>query len=77
MTGQIFDEEKPSKTFGEALGKTKNAVVSFGGEIKDDIKSIDTKAIKAQLGGFWRKITGKTEEQVPILDVAHDPEHHE
>jgi|LakMenEpi03Oct11_1017367.scaffolds.fasta_scaffold10017_1 hypothetical protein len=75
MTGQIFDEEKPSKTIGEVLDKTKNAVVNFGGEIKNDINSIDTKAIKQKLGGFWRKITGKNEEQVPILDVAHDPEH--
>lgn len=69
ITGTVFEEEKPPKNVGEALDYAGNAVSKFGSGVVDEIKSIDTTAIKSKLAGFWTKIRGQ-----PQAAASHDAE---
>ena len=70
ITGVFFNEEKPAKSLGETFDRTKAKAKQIVGEVK----SIDTAAIKAKIGGFWNKIRGREQEPTPNLQ-SHDPDH--
>lgn len=43
----------------ETLERTKVKAKQLGGDIVQEVKSIDTAAIKAKIGGFWNKLRGR------------------
>ena len=78
MTGYLFNEEKPAKTMIETLERTKVKAKQIGGDIFQEVKSIDTAAIKAKIGGFWNKLRGREQEPTPDLqshDLASEQSH--
>lgn len=72
ITGVIFNEEKPSKSFGEAVDKYGGKAKKAAGEVVEDIKNIDKEAVKSTISGWWRKIRGTPAEEQPNL--SHDPQ---
>lgn len=77
ITGVVFNEEKPSKSFGEAVDKYGNKAKKVAGEVVDDIKNIDKEAIKSTVSSWWRKIRGTPAEEQPNLSHDPQPEHAE
>jgi hypothetical protein len=63
MNGIYFDEDKPFKTISEAYSRTKAKAKKLARETGDTVEKLDTDSIKATLGGFWKKLRGKNEEE--------------
>ena len=54
----MFSEDKPSKTIGEAVDRTAVKAKKVTDDVIEDIKKIDTTAIKSKVKGWWSKVRG-------------------